>query len=92
MKLVIEIDKVAYNLLTGKIETANIDLYSILIQSVQNGTPLPDNATNGDMIKTIFPETKIYDDVYVMHIGIGRTDMNFSKDWWNAPYKKGENK
>ena len=29
MKLVIEIDKVAYNLLTGKIETANIDLYSI---------------------------------------------------------------
>ena len=51
---------------------------------------IPDNATNGDVIKAVFPETKIYDDIYVMHIGIGRTDMNFRKDWWNAPYKKGE--
>ena len=40
MKLVIELDKVAYDLLTGKIETANIDLFSTLIKSVQNGTPL----------------------------------------------------
>lgn len=41
MKLVIELDKIAYDLLTGKIETANIDLFSTLIQAVQNGTPLP---------------------------------------------------
>lgn len=40
MKLIIELDKVAYDLLTGKIETANIDLFSTLIKSVQNGTPL----------------------------------------------------
>ena len=40
MKLVIELDKVAYDLLTGKIETANIDLFSTLIKAVQNGTPL----------------------------------------------------
>lgn len=40
MKLIIELDKVAYDLLTGKIETANIDLFSTLIKSVKNGTPL----------------------------------------------------
>ena len=56
-----------------------------------NAVIIPDNATNGDMIKAIFPETIIYDDIYVMHIGIGRADMNFRKDWWYAPYKRGEN-
>lgn len=41
IELVIKIPEVAHDLLSGKINTASIDLYSILIQAVQLGTPLP---------------------------------------------------
>lgn len=89
-KLIIELDEVAYDLLTGKRETANIDLYSTLIQSVQKGTPLPDNATNGEVIKALFDNEMAYNlEFYIKNYML-------CTDWWNAPYKlselKGENK
>lgn len=40
MNCIISIPQVAYDLIIGKIDTANLDLYSTLIQSVKNGTPL----------------------------------------------------
>lgn len=41
-----------------------------LSDTFKNGTILPDNPTNGDMIKAIFPKgTNI-----------------FNNEWWNAPY------
>ena len=61
---------------------------------------IPDNATNGDMVKliqNIFPCVDIYehykDDVTFeidwYEIGIGEhLDFAIDKDWWNAPYKK----
>ena len=42
MKIVIDISEKAYNLISGKTDTANIDLYSALIQAVKNGTPFPE--------------------------------------------------
>ena len=60
-----------------------------------NCTYIPDNATNGDMIKAMFPNCEQKE-----HINNGYFEMYFdkdlgnasymrvSKDWWDAPYKK----
>lgn len=45
---------------------------------IYHGTPIPDNATNGDVIKAIFdPETSL---------GIR---LHCSDFWWNELYQKG---
>ena len=44
-------------------------------------TILP-TATNGDVIKAIFPNLSEYE--YSL--------MRFDTNWWNAPYKEGEDK
>lgn len=53
---------------------------------------IPDKPTNGDMIKAMFPQAKIYQSG-------GYTNCNFkggtfledkTSDWWNAPYKRGD--
>lgn len=58
--------------------------------------PIPDNATNGDMIKAMFPYAHFeeYEDE-CRHIVIMWADgkastirSDFEWDWWNAPYKK----
>ena len=52
--------------------------------------PIPEHATNGDMIKAMFP---------ICCSNMGNPDNGivvdfmgdlhtFNKDWWNAPYKK----
>ena len=43
-----------------------------------NVIPIPEGATNGDMIKAMFPN-----DLW-LQLYARRT----KKDWWNAPYKK----
>ena len=56
---------------------------------------IPENPTNGDMIKALF-DTKIKDiEIYLtkMYVFIHFKDgnsMRVWKDWWNAPYKRGE--
>ena len=58
-----------------------------LRNAIKNGIALPDNATNGDVIKTMFPD--------LLNIGHSQGftyygSMRFSTDWLNAPYKRGE--
>ena len=53
---------------------------------------IPENATNGDMIKAVFPNI-IVEYGYGLAIGVdfgvgGERDL--SRDWWNAPYKRGD--
>lgn len=40
--------------------------------------PIPKNATNGDVILAIFKEIQHY------------SDGKICADWWNAPYKRGD--
>lgn len=52
---------------------------------------VPENATVGDMIKAMFPDAytglSVRDnEVYIMNNG--ERTCRFSLDWWNAPYKK----
>lgn len=65
------------------------DLLQGKIEGIPKVVVIPDNATNGDMIKTMFPSIKIDFETYtkseVVHFRDG--DAEFSHDWWNAPYK-----
>lgn len=61
---------------------------------------IPDNATNGEVIRALFPQAEVkecYKDIdgkphlyRVYKLDIYPTE--FTEEFWNAPYKKGENK
>ena len=61
-----------------------------------NGTPIPDNATNGDVIKAMFSDDKVSEFMGYVRI-LARAGNWFNegvvaeidKDWWNSPYQKG---
>jgi len=73
MKLMIDISKDRYK---DVIEAQKHHLLDSYAQAVANGTPIPDNATNGDVIKALFPNEHDF-------------ETDFDADWWNAPYQKG---
>ena len=90
MKLIIDIDEDIYKECQGSIYFP--DTGGVLFNVVKNGTPLPDNATNGDMIKALFPNIEIFEpNKYEIAIKQNLGWIAFKKEWWNAPYKKGEN-
>lgn len=45
---------------------------------------IPDGATNGDMIKVMFPNLNFTNVLAKMYAQNGKT----LSDWWNTPYKK----
>ena len=56
-----------------------------------NAIPIPENATNGDVIKAMFPSVRVDDGGEWRHIFWDVTaKASFSQDWWNAPYKREE--
>ena len=76
--------------------TFSFKLNEVVKQAIRNGVILPDNATNGDMIKAVFPNVQVVD------AGIHRITAifgdchnmmyrnSYDEDWWNAPYKGGQ--
>lgn len=53
---------------------------SALVASIQNGTPIPDNATNGDVIKAMFNEEDIWDIQTALNLYVGTIG------WWYSLY------
>lgn len=51
----------------------------------RNGIPIPDNATNVDVIRTLFPDGIPKDIVWTLQDDKGA-------DWWSSPYQKGGKK
>lgn len=51
--------------------------------AIVNGTPIPDNATNGNSV------IKIFFDGIVRINSRKNVSVEFNKNWWNAPYQKG---
>lgn len=47
-------------------------------------------ATNGDMIKALFPNTKIQEGERYAIWDVGTDNVSFWNNWWNAPYKRGD--
>ena len=82
MKLIIEIDEELYEEVKGYHELTECEL------AIFNGTPIPDNATNGDVLISLYPNLKytIQNGRVVTTIGVA---SSFDLDWWNAPYQKG---
>ena len=91
MKLIIDIPKGEYDkICTTMMHTSSGNPNFYFESKIANGIPIPDNATNGDMIKTVF-NVNVEDD-FCQSIGIKLNDSNyvqFNKGWWNAPYQKG---
>ena len=63
-----------------------------------NAIVIPENATNGDMIKAMFPNAtidstfdneKLNEELELIIIkGMDNGNVPFYKAWWNAPYKE----
>jgi hypothetical protein len=88
MKLVIDIPEAFYEHCKANEDAIEIQL------AVKNGTPL-NNATNGDVIKTMFGDDKVSEFMgyarIMARVGNWFNDgvvAEFNKDWWNAPYQK----
>lgn len=64
-----------------------------IADAIQNSIVLPDNATNGDMIKAIFPDVIVKKSEDVVHLKYPTVNsdplffVQISKRLWNAPYK-----
>ena len=75
--------------------TLELDYYTV------QAIPIPENATNGDMIKAMFPnckdwKAKIEDndgemhEVHFVQLPNSMTVNKYEESWWNAPYKGGQ--
>lgn len=45
---------------------------------------IPKNATNGDVIKAMFPNVGIYEHGSTISVN---NEYNFNSTWWNAPWR-----
>lgn len=65
-----------------------------ILTAIRDGVKLPENPTNGDVIKALFPDSRIEqqgDCVGIIYEKSKRHtvyDVSFSIEWWNAPYEK----
>lgn len=98
MKVIIDISEHLYKLLKDLPSDSNEGtIENVLMKAVENGTPISDNATNGDVVKTIFPEIEIIDirtiidcpEEGTVYFECFEGDNIHSLDlsWWNALYK-----
>lgn len=81
-----------------KVITSEEDLF--VVKANNTLIEIPNNATNGEVIRALFPQAEVkecYKDIYeephlyrVYKLDIYPTE--FTEEFWNAPYKKGENK
>lgn len=66
-------------------------LETIENQSELKAIVIPQNATNGDVIKAMFPHVKYYMfcvEVKLEYDNQYDTGLLFDKKWWNTPYKR----
>ena len=54
---------------------------------------IPNNATNGDVIKALFPNSEVCepiiedDIIHIIFADKADSAIGFDYSWWNAPYK-----
>lgn len=77
MKLMIDISDSTYEAIMARDWKNAGWLFGEELKAIHDGTPIPDNATNGDMIKALFP-----------NLGINSPLKCNDTNWWNAPYKE----
>ena len=69
-----------------------------IVKKNPNMIEIPSNATNGDVIKALFPNGGVAVTNLSKKVGFitrdGNPDDNYvwyPTSWWNAPYKRGDN-
>ena len=85
MRLIIDIPDKAYENIKGGLWCGD----NITSNAIENGTPIPDNATNGDVIKAMFPDLEYKEGVRFAIIVTPVDAIGIWNSWWNAPYQKG---
>lgn len=58
-----------------------------LMVAIDNSISLPDNATNGDVIKAIFPDCERESRLNEECIEVMGAYRVVDRSWWDAPYK-----
>ncbi len=92
MKLIVDIDDNLYTRLFDNGDEYVADMRRACV-AIRKGKSLPNNATNGDMIKAIFPNlewlrgSKDVDYYYLDSDTPYAPKLCTFKSWWNAPYK-----
>ena len=72
----------------NKVNTFDTNISDVL-KVLENCIEIPNGATNGDMIKTMFPNIEIEGiGGEIKCIAAKNGTSYFALDWWNAPYKK----
>ena len=57
MQIVIDIPEEVYK---NIMNDHGVSPYGMIFNSIQNGTPIPDNATNGDVLEIMFSKVNFY--------------------------------
>jgi hypothetical protein len=78
------------NALTFAIESIKVDRAYDLAYEKVDFIEIPEGATNGDMIKALFPECKAERTESGLWVNVQNLDGDsmFSAYWWNSPYRK----
>ena len=73
-------------------DNEEIDTFEALEKHVIDAVPIPKGATNGDLIKTLFPSAKWWvnedNEVFTDSPWKPQKIVAFDLDWWNALYKR----
>lgn len=87
--------KFMYELGATCIATRDKNNKLIALGTIENLPPvqpiltIPENPTNGDVLKAMFPDASVLTETdMIVVVDIDRS-THFSKDWWDAPWKKG---
>ena len=89
IQLVVEIDERLYkNIIDNDKDDEEFEAMDVAFCDAK---PLPRDATNGDIIKAMFPDVEVKEknNVYEIYFGVGTCIQFFNHQWWNAPYKRG---
>ena len=83
-------ETVFYKKFTSRIYDEGESLHNQEVEEKEvNAIEIPNGATNGDMIKAMFPNIEIEGiGGEIKCIAAKNGTSYFALDWWNAPYKK----
>ena len=87
IELVVKMPEEVYKDLQDENEISGGEI-AWLISCIKCGTVIPNNPTNGDMIKAMFNCMVI--DITKGKVYVEKIYFPFDEDWWNAPYEAKE--
>lgn len=69
----------------------DVKVITSVVQANSKVIEIPNNETNGDIFQKIYDVWDYKKGEYTIDVFMKNCIARFSLEWWNAPYKKGEN-